>query len=348
MENSLDYIRLFAALQVATTHYLNLTIVEYGIQDGGDTFLLWFKRALSLFPGVVILFCVSGFLMGAALEKQDTRAVFFKKRILRIYPGLWANILFTALLVLAAAEGAVSHIPSLLAWCTVQGTGMAYTPGFLKSYGAGSINGALWTIMVEVQFYALIWLFWNFLKKRSDRWWAGMTGIAVFCNLGCWFVKEKALLPESLLSLLDRTFLPYLIWFCLGLLIYHWRERMVPVLVKWLPISLAVFILYKACWLLSGWQVPGYYADIITSLALPAVVIGCAYRFGRHRAKQEISYGIFLYHWPLINLVFRFGLPESVNRILLFVAYTAAYVFLALLSARFVERPAGKRFLGRK
>lgn len=344
MENSLDIIRLFAALQVATTHYLNLTLVEYGVNGGADTFLLWFKRGLSLFPGVVILFSISGFLMGAALEKQESRGVFLKKRFLRIYPGLWCNILFTAAVILAAVKGAAAHFKTLLAWCAVQGAGLAFTPGFLKEYGAGSINGALWTIMVEVQFYLLIWFFWHFLKKRTDRWWAGLTLFAVVCNLGSWFVKDKALLPEAALSLLDRTFLPYLIWFCIGLLLYRHRERAVPALAKAFPALLSAFVVYKSCWLLLGWQVPGYYADILTSLLLPLAVIGGAYRFGKHRLKREISYGIFLYHWPLINLVFHYGLPEKTGHIPLFLGYTAVYLALAACSAKFVEAPcAGRR-----
>ena len=166
MENSLDVIRLFAAMQVAITHYLNLTIVQYGIHDGADSFLLWFKRTLSLFPGVVILFTISGFLMGASLEKQETRITFLRKRFLRIYPGLWVNIVLTVAVILCVVKKAFSHISSLLTWAGIQAAGLAFTPEFLKEYGAGSINGALWTIMVEIQFYLLIGLFWKFLKKR--------------------------------------------------------------------------------------------------------------------------------------------------------------------------------------
>ena len=63
-ENSLDILRLFAALQIAITHYLNLTMLTYGKDGPGDGLLLGFKRALTLFPGLIILFSISGFLMG--------------------------------------------------------------------------------------------------------------------------------------------------------------------------------------------------------------------------------------------------------------------------------------------
>ena len=63
-ENSLDYIRLFAALQVALTRYLNLTLIFYENTDRIDPFLLGFYKLLVWFPGVIILFTISGFLMG--------------------------------------------------------------------------------------------------------------------------------------------------------------------------------------------------------------------------------------------------------------------------------------------
>lgn len=87
-ENSLDILRLFAALQIAITHYLNLTMLTYGKDGPGDGLLLGFKRALTLFPGLIILFSISGFLMGETLMRTQNRKIFAQKRILRLYPAL--------------------------------------------------------------------------------------------------------------------------------------------------------------------------------------------------------------------------------------------------------------------
>jgi len=345
MENSLDVIRLFAAMQVAITHYLNLSLLKYGVAGMEDSILLWFKRGLSLFPGVVILFTVSGFLMGASLDRPETRAQFLKKRFFRIYPALWVNVLLTASVVWTVLKPNIVQIKELLIWCVVQGAGAAYTPSFLKAFGAGSINGALWTIMVELQFYLLIWLFWHFLKKRSDRWWGFLTAAAALTNLLCWYVREAEVFSQSILSLLDRTCIPYLLWFCLGILCYRYREKAVPVLVKYVPWILTGFVIYKSCWLLLGWQVPGYYADIVTGFILPCLVIAAAYRLGKKRVKKEISYGIFLYHWPLINLIFHYGLNEKLPAVILFLIYVILYLLLACASRRFLEQPVMKKYL---
>ena len=80
-ENSLDILRLFAALQIAITHYLNLTMLTYGKDGPGDGLLLGFKRALTLFPGLIILFSISGFLMGETLMRTQNRKMLLSGNI---------------------------------------------------------------------------------------------------------------------------------------------------------------------------------------------------------------------------------------------------------------------------
>ena len=155
-ENSLDILRLFAALQIAITHYLNLTMLTYGKDGPGDGLLLGFKRALTLFPGLIILSSISGFLMGETLMRTQNRKIFAQKRILRLYPALWVNIVLT-IGMLSLLPGVVSgHGKDLLTWAVVQGVGLAYTPSFLQAFAIESINGTLWALMVEIQLYVLV------------------------------------------------------------------------------------------------------------------------------------------------------------------------------------------------
>ena len=123
-ENSLDILRLFAALQIAITHYLNLTMLTYG-KDG------------------------------------QNRKIFAQKRILRLYPALWVNIVLT-IGMLSLLPGVVSgHGKDLLTWAVVQGVGLAYTPSFLQTFAIESINGTLWALMVEIQLYVLVAVVWK-------------------------------------------------------------------------------------------------------------------------------------------------------------------------------------------
>ena len=169
-ENSLDILRLFAALQIAITHYLNLTMLTYGKDGPGDGLLLGFKRALTLFPGLIILFSISGFLMGETLMRTQNRKIFAQKRILRLYPALWVNIVLT-IGMLSLLPGVVSgHGKDLLTWAVVQGVGLAYTPSFLQAFAIESINGTLWALMVEIQLYVLVAVVWKRCLAWKNHW----------------------------------------------------------------------------------------------------------------------------------------------------------------------------------
>lgn len=81
----------------------------------------------------------------------------------------------------------------------------------------------------------------------------------------------------------------------------------------------------------------------MTSLLLPVVVLACAYGWKKHRLKNDLSYGIFLYHWPLINLVFYWNLPKKMHHIPLFLFYVAGFLALACASWFLLERHVLKR-----
>lgn len=342
-ENSLDILRLFAALQIAITHYLNLTMLTYGKNGPGDGLLLGLKRALTLFPGLIILFTISGFLMGETIVRTKDRKTFAKKRVLRLYPALWVNIVLTIGLLSLLPGIVLGHGKELLTWAVVQGVGLAYTPSFLQEFATGSINGTLWALMVEIQLYVLIAFVWKRCLAWKDRTWHVLLVLTALLNLICGFGKDSGLFPGAAVSLLDRSFLPYLVWFFAGLYLWHFKETILKKLAEKWYVLLVMFICYKACWQTFGWKLPGYYADIVTSLLLPAVVLACAYGWKEHRLKNDLSYGIFLYHWPLINLVFYWNFPEKLHHIPLFFLYTAGFLALACASWFLLERRVLKR-----
>ena len=337
-DNSLDLLRLFAALQIAITHYLNLSLLRYGISYKGDQFLLGLKRVLSLYPGLIILLAISGFLMGESLNRATGRKDFVLKRFRRIYPGLWVCMLLIAaqVYILLGPE----NVPSaqMLRWGVVQGLGAAYTPEFLQGFATGSLNGTLWAIMVELQLYVLVLIFWKRILAWSRRVWHAGLMAAVLLNLLCWIADQRTLLPEGALKLLQRSFLPYLLWFYLGFYLWRFRNELLSGLSRRWPLLLAGYTACKVCCMAFSLPLPGYYADLMTSILLPLTVLSCAYGWGSHRLKADLSYGIFLYHWPLINLIFFLELPTKVSHIPLFVCYLVSFLTLGVMSWYVVER----------
>jgi peptidoglycan/LPS O-acetylase OafA/YrhL len=48
--------------------------------------------------------------------------------------------------------------------------GQFYNPAFLRGFGVGVLNGSLWTIPVELQFYLLLPLLALFARRRPAGW----------------------------------------------------------------------------------------------------------------------------------------------------------------------------------
>jgi peptidoglycan/LPS O-acetylase OafA/YrhL len=147
--NNFDLVRLLAATQVAMLHSMEHLEVPVGR----------YELLIAYVPGVPAFFFISGFLISASWERNPDIRTFFANRFLRIFPGLWAATLLAAatLLVFGSGVDLRGNLPTFGLWFFTQSTiFQAWTPDFLRGYGVGAVNGSLWTIAVELSFYAFI------------------------------------------------------------------------------------------------------------------------------------------------------------------------------------------------
>lgn len=219
-----------------------------------------------LFPGVVILFAMSGFLVSASWERAKTRKEFFLKRVLRIYPELWFCTIVNLAVVCILVPELLDR--SMILWLLTHIFGIANTPVCLETLPTGSINGALWTIFTEVQLYIILGMVYPFLQKMKKKQWALFLSVLAVLNLACWAATKDA--GGIAAKLIERIFVPYALWFFIGVFCFQKRQEMIPVLKKAFLPMLIVYLLIRAM----DMQIPGYYTDIVTSLMMPFMVIG--------------------------------------------------------------------------
>ena len=140
-ENNFDLIRLLAASSVALGH-----IADWSIKAEYPT-TVWL---ISYVPGVPIFFFMSGYLVSASWERSSDIIGYSVNRALRIFPALWLSFTFSvlALLIFFGRETAANW-PTFLVWIGAQLTlFQAWNPAFLRGYGTGVVNMALWTIPI--------------------------------------------------------------------------------------------------------------------------------------------------------------------------------------------------------
>jgi len=310
--NNFDLIRLLAASQVLLVHIPNT--LSLTIKPAVFAFLL------GQFPGVSVFFVVSGFLVTQSYRYGSGGAVsYFGRRALRIYPALWVNIGLIVLL-LAATGSLSSEIrgPKLLEWLLVT--------FFMGSEIAGNFfvgiitaadglyrqfpSGVTWTLVVEIGFYIL--LPFIILGRSSDK-------RRLLASLVVWMIISllvshyyfhlKDVSPEGgLTKLLSINTFTYLWTFLIGVTCAIYWDRLhvffEGYFLPWLAVYLCAAVFVHFYFHVDDF---GHYTSTagmeFMTLLMAGVVMSFAFTWRNAAAilrGNDLSYGIYLYHRPII------------------------------------------------
>lgn len=305
--------------------------------------------ALKLFPGVPIFFFVSGMLITSAYERVEAEGgglkKFFINRVLRIYPALWLCVLISIIAVYATGYFAGREISPLhfTAWVFGQaGFLQFYNPEFMRGFGVGVLNGALWTISVELQFYVLAPVL-CFILRRRLKLFLLLLVVSVLANV---YLRLFYDWSDMRIKLLAVSFLPWIYMFMTGALAYRYRTQ----LKAWGLPSKAVWMLglYVASMLLIGPYEHNASNGInpLSFLLLAGLIfwlseaaIPLPQKVAGFVRRNDLSYGIYLYHTPLLNVVIYTGFLHGYAHAQLATVLLLP-LGLALISWFVVERPA--------
>jgi peptidoglycan/LPS O-acetylase OafA/YrhL len=307
--NAITPMRLALALLVVYSH----SWVTGGF--GFDQFFELDSHQLQLGAVAVIsFFGLSGFLLTGSRQTTD-RLPFARNRALRIVPGYWTCLVVMVLVVqpIAAALGGQASTASMAGWALQMG-GFTLTPPEVAGVYRGLAtpnwpNGPLWTLSVEVCCYLVIFLSPpRLLRPVAVALWA-------LFLLWCGAVHGTSLLLH----------LP--VAFFTGMLLYLWRDR-IPAGRGWALLLVFVTALAMA----TGWL------GVVGPATFAALAVWLTTR-RRLMWRHDISYGVYIYAWPVQSLLAMAGLA-SLGFLPYFGAVVALTVVAAVLSAVLVEEPA--------
>ena len=326
--NNFNLLRLAFALMVALFHLARLPGLPAFQAASG-----WLANAAEI--GVQGFFILSGYLVYASLERTTSLRLYAEKRVRRLYPAYATVIVLctvAALLFSPAARAAPIEVARYLGWnLAFLNFGAPSLPGVFDKNPVTEINGALWTLKIEVMFYLLLPLLAWVLRAAGRRRWL-LIGL-IYVAAEAWRIGFRILGQGAGGEVFDQLYpqLPGQMSFFItgiGLRILD-REGFKPTLIG-AGVGLAMIVatlLYHEVEFLRAAGIGLFSAWI--ALGIPRLFD--ASKFG------DLSYGIYIVHFPVIQTVVALGL-FTIPFVGLGVA-AAVTLTGAILLWHFVEKP---------
>jgi len=295
--NNFDLLRLLAALLVIFSHSFLLAERSQAHEPlyavtGGQTVLG--------VVGVFVFFTISGYLITQSFETTASPLVFLAKRGLRIFPGLIACLVVSAL----ALGPAVTTLPAVEYFGRAEPylyvlrnalldvdynrlPGVAFGPDDL----GGVVDGPLWSLPCEALMYLMVFVL-GLVRRLTLSVGFALVGIGM---LGLWFDTAAGTLGGALWLLG---------FFAAGICCYRlprrWLDdgRLALLALAGLVLSIPLRGFLLAFPLLGG------YLTIYLALNRRIPVVPAA-RFG------DLSYGLYIYGWPIEQCVVHFAGPRT-------------------------------------
>jgi peptidoglycan/LPS O-acetylase OafA/YrhL len=325
--NNFDLIRLLAALQVCVSHTMTHLKIDIKIP------------VIYYFPGVLIFFTVSGFLIYDSFCRNQDLKRYFINRFLRIYPAIWICFMITIFLLLIFKVITPSEIisPTMLKWVITQMTIFQFwTPDLLRIWGTGSPNGSLWTIPVEIQFYISIPVIFLLFKKIKIVY--KLILLFLVSVLFNFFLGELSKSENLVAKLLRVSLLPYLLYFLVGIFIREYWVFIKTWFINKFLYWILLFFVFIYFFDVSPLYYPSDFLGYICNLLVAFVTISFAYsqpKFNNLLKDQDISYGIYLYHMLIVNILVHLGLTKDVKYFFMSILFT---VIVASISWNYIEK----------
>jgi peptidoglycan/LPS O-acetylase OafA/YrhL len=325
--NSLNALRLVFATAVIVSHAWPLGGFGNDPAFGGLTVGEW---------AVGGFFVISGYLITGS-RLHNSLGAFMWRRFLRIFPGLWACLLVTVVVFVSVASvheggGLTSQLGSRVSYAV--NNGLLLPDITYRNWGVGGTlanvpypaawNGSLWTLLYELGCYLVVAILLTFaaLRKRPETLAFAFVFVATLHFLG----TEFSPLPWQRIALA----LNLGTYFLAGALLYAYRER-IPLRSSLAALATAVLVVASA----TG------HASAVAALPLAYLCLwlGVVLPLRRVGRTNDLSYGVYIYAFPVAQLLVVFGAPGlGVWR---FVLLSVALTFpLAAASWFVVERPA--------
>ncbi len=319
--NNLELLRLIFATQVVLVH-------------AAEHFGYYLPLAIRHFPGVPAFFFVSGFLIYASYLNSPGRR-YFENRFLRLFPGL-VFVTFGGAVVGLIAHGwsdLSDNFASYAVWFLAQITlGQAYNPEIFRDVGVGVVNGSLWTLTTEILFYFIVPII-VWMERRFRFTVIFLLALSFFVYvIGPYLFSDKIYREKTIYDFIGLTPIAWGWMFAVGILSAKYFDRLQPWL-KYMPCMVLpmVLMMFFGDGILFGSS--GNRLGLVYFSCYVGLVMWLAFGVPVFRLNFDLSYGAYIWHMPIINLLLVLAVPY------IWLAIPLTFL-MAVLSWFLVEKPA--------
>ncbi|GGF74841.1 acyltransferase [Azorhizobium oxalatiphilum] len=318
-DNAFDLIRLVAALAVIYGHAFYLVRPTPARDPIAVLFPFTYSGALA----VDVFFLISGIFVTRSFVVSRNPLAFAAKRMARIFPALALfGAVVAVLLALFATRAPLDFLLSPLPWVYASNTAVLKItykiPGVFEANTlAGVISGSLWTLLAEFRLYVLVLVMGLLGALTIPARHILILGVIIaFAANGKFFEFVG-----------DARVAPSVFMFLAGMASYVYRHT-IPVTLLHVGTLLATTLMtsgeiHKLC----------FYAFVYALV----IWLGCLRLPAALRIRNDYSYGIYLYAFPL-QQIFALHLPDS-GPYLNFALSAVAAICCAIPSWHLVEKP---------
>ena len=225
---------------------------------------------------------------------------------------------------------------SFIAFQFTQGTILQFwTPDSLRGYATGTPNGPLWTICVMVQAYIALWFIYKFLHNKKFTRWIPVLIVTTSINMFRPFFAD--ILPPLVYKITFYMFSTHIWLFLVGAFVSEYFDKVIIYLKRfwWLALIISQIAVH------TGFDIGSY--RTIKSLFLGLGVLGMAYALPKINIKYDLSYGLYIYHMIVINVMVVIGVSSNAIWTIVALIISLALAAISYFTVGYISRKLRKK-----
>ncbi len=335
--NNLDCLRLILASIVALFHVGALTNLPAFSALG-----TWLSPNFA----VRSFFVISGLLIYRSYDRSTSLRSYLDKRVRRIYPA-YATVILVCAVALSAfstlplseyfAHGFLRYLGANLLFLNFLAPSL---PGVFTHNTVTAVDGALWTLKIEVAFYLSVPVIHYMCRRLGTKlvivslfllsclWKYGFAFLATVYHSGGVFSLDPS---RSLFSQLEVQFPGQLVYFLAGILLLLWFDRLTA---HFRIVAAATAVLFLLDQFVTR--------DVLDVLWIAGFVLifGFWRHLGNFAKHGDFSYGVYIVHWPILQILIALRVDRLNPALFLLIAASAiaatAFLLWNLVESRFL------------